>query len=268
MRKKKSDITPGVLIFFITFVFCGATMAGLKTEAIQYRLGEVSFTGYLVYDQALTSPRPGVLVIHEWWGLNDYARRRAEMLAEQGYVALAMDMYGDGKVATHPDDARGFMNAVTENMPVAEQRFDKALSVLRAHPLVENGKQAAIGYCFGGGMVLHMARAGKDLAGVVSYHGSVATKVPAQKGTVRSKVRVFNGAADPFITAEQISDFKQEMEQAGVDYQFVNYPGVLHSFTNPDADKVAEKFTMPLAYDARADKDSWQQTLKFFEEIF
>ena len=242
--------------------------AALKTSEVVYKVGDQSFTGYLAYDDAIKGKRPGVLVVHEWWGHNAYARTRAEMLAELGYTAFALDMYGSGKLADHPDDAKSFMQAVVSNMPEAEKRFDKAKSILQAQPTVDAGHIAAIGYCFGGGIVLHMARVGDDLDGVVSFHGSLGTEKPAEKGRVTARVRVFTGAADPFAPPELVTAFEQEMQQAGVDYRVQSYPGVKHSFTNPQADEFAKRFDMPLAYDKHADEDSWQRTQVFFEELF
>jgi dienelactone hydrolase len=257
-----------VLAFIFLCAFSFNAAAALKSEEIVYRVGDNEFTGYLVYDDAIKGKRPGVLVVHEWWGLNAYARQRADMLARLGYTAFALDMYGTGKVADHPDDAKSFMQAVTSNMPQAEQRFDMAKSILEKQPTVDPRHIAAIGYCFGGGIVLHMARAGDDLDGVVSFHGSLGTEVPAQKGQVKARVLVFTGGADPFAPPELVAGFEKEMQAAGVDYQLVSYPGVKHSFTNPDADKLGERFGMPLAYDKHADEDSWQRMQAFLTEIF
>jgi dienelactone hydrolase len=257
-----------VLAFICFCAFSFSAAAALKSEEIVYRVGDKEFTGYLVYDDAIKGKRPGVLVVHEWWGLNAYARKRADMLAQLGYTAFALDMYGTGKVADHPDDAKSFMQAVTSNMRQAEERFDMAKSILEKQPTVDPRHIAAIGYCFGGGIVLHMARAGDDLDGVVSFHGSLGTEVPAQKGKVKARVLVFTGGADPFAPPELVAGFEKEMQAAGVDYQLISYPGVKHSFTNPDADKLGERFAMPLAYDKHADEDSWQRTQTFLAEIF
>jgi dienelactone hydrolase len=221
--------------------------------------------GYLAYDSASDAKRPGVLVVHEWWGHNDYARERARMLAGLGYLALAVDMYGDGKTADHPKDAKAFATGVGAS---AQPRFEAAMAVLEAHPLFESGEIAALGYCFGGSQVLNMARKGLPLKGVVSYHGSLATKQPAAAGKFMAKVAVFTGEADPMIPSEQVAAFRSEMDNAGVDYSVVSYPGVKHSFTNPEADSFAARFDMPLAYDADADKDSWAKTETFLAELF
>jgi dienelactone hydrolase len=257
-----------IVLLVLATAGAGAAVAGLRTEVVEYRVGDDTFSGYLAWDDASAARRPGVLVVHEWWGHNPYARKRAEMLAGLGYTAFALDMYGSGKLADHPDDAKAFMTAVTSDMPAAEARFGKALELLRGQDTVDAQRIAAIGYCFGGGMVLHMARAGMDLDGVASFHGSLGTKTPAQPGRVKASVLVLNGAADPFVPPEQVQAFEQEMETAGVDFTLVNYPGVKHSFTNPDADSFGKQFDMPLAYDAKADADSWERLQVFLKTIF
>ena len=257
------------LMTFIALLFLTTTSYGaVKSEDISYKEGKTVLKGYLAYDDAIKGKRPGVLVVHEWWGHNDYARKRARMLARLGYTALAVDMYGDGKTANHPEDAKKFSNAVGSNLPLAKARFLAALKVLQGHNTVATDKTAAIGYCFGGGMVLQMARQGIDLDGVVSFHGSVATKTPAQPGKVKAKILVFNGANDSFVSPQQIAAFNQEMSAAGVTYSFVNLGGAKHSFTNPEADEFARKFKMPIAYNKAADDKSWQGMQTFFKEIF
>ena len=258
-------LTGLILLLVLASTGSGTALAGLRTEVIEYRLGDDTFSGYLAWDDASSARRPGVLVVHEWWGHNPYARKRAEMLAELGYTAFALDMYGSGKLADHPDDAKAFMTAVTSDMPAAEARFGKALEVLRRQETVDAERIAAIGYCFGGGMVLHMARAGMDLDGVASFHGSLGTQSPAQPGRVKASVLVLNGADDPLVPPEQVQAFEQEMQAAGVDYMLVNYPGVKHSFTNPGADSAGID---GLAYNAAADRRSWDSMQRFFSELF
>jgi len=259
---------------FILLVSCLAVYltnvahAEIRSEVVNYQIAGQSFTGYLSYDDSIIGKRPGVLVVHEWWGHNAYARKRTDMLAAMGYTAFALDMYGTGKLAEHPDDAQKFMQATLADINVAEARFNAAKQLLQNHPTVESNKIAAIGYCFGGGTVLHMARQGADLLGVVSFHGSLATKTVAQAGQVNADILVFNGADDPFVTAEQIDGLKAEMKSAGADLEFVNYPGVKHSFTNPAADDFGKRFNMPLVYNAEADKDSWQRMQVFLEKVF
>ena len=235
---------------------------------VSYQAGDTTLKGYLTSDPAKKGKRPGILVVHEWWGHNDYARKRARMLAELGYTALAVDMYGDGKTASHPDDAGKFAGEVRKNMPVAEARFKAAMDLLKSQSNVEGTHIAAIGYCFGGGIVLEMARRGVDLDGVASFHGSLGTAAPAQSGHVKAKVLVLNGAADPFTKPEQITTFQQEMETAGVDYKFINYEGAKHSFTNPEANNFGQKFNLPLEYNEEADRKSWAELQTFLKNIF
>jgi len=234
-------------------------------EEVEYVVNDVVFKGYLAYNDEAKGKRPGVLVVHEWWGHNKYVRDRARMLAALGYTALAVDMYGDGKLAVHPDDARKFARAVTENMEIAKTRFTAGMDLLRKHPTVNSQQIAAIGYCFGGGIVLHMARLGIDgLGGVVSFHGSLSTDTPAARGTVKAKILVCHGGVDPFITQEQVDTFKEEMQNAEADFKFIVYPEASHSFTNPAADKHGG----PLKYNAEADKKSWSDMQGFFKALF
>ena len=240
----------------------------IKGEPVDYKAGGVTMKGYLAYDENIKGKRPGVLVVHEWWGQNEYSRKRARMLAELGYTALAVDMYGEGKTATHPDDAIKFSSETMKNFPVAKERFESAMNFLKKQRTVDPDRIAAIGYCFGGGVVLNMARQGVDLKAVASFHGSLAAIKPAQTGTMKAKIRVYNGEDDKFMPNEAIDAFMQEMRDAKVDFQFINYPGAIHAFTNPEADELGKKFGLPLAYNAEADKRSWADMANFFAEVF
>ena len=255
-------------ILLMGLIYVAPVAAEVTGTEINYQSGDTTMKGYLATDPSKKGKRPGILVVHEWWGQNDYARKRARMLAELGYTALALDMYGEGKTAEHPDDAGKFSGELRKNMPVAKARFLAALKLLQSQPSVQADKIAAIGYCFGGGVVLEMARRGVDLKGVASFHGSLGTAEPAQKGEVKAKVLVMNGDDDPFTKPEQITAFKQEMQDAGVDFEFIGYPGAKHSFTNPDADSYGQKFNLPLAYNAEADRASWAEMQRFFQRIF
>lgn len=254
----------GILLVILS----NAALAAVKGEEVQYRADGVTMKGYLAYDDAVKGKRPGILVVHEWWGHNDYSRMRARMLAEMGYTALAVDMYGSGKIADHPDNAKQFMSEVGGNLPLMKQRFKAAERTLKKHKTVDDKRLGAIGYCFGGAVVLNMARQGEKLAGVVSFHGSLGTSEPARRGKVKAEVLVLNGAEDPFIASDQIEAFKKEMDNADAKYRFINYPGAQHSFTNPDADAYGKKFNMPLVYNAEADKQSWAEMSKFFDRLF
>ena len=258
-----------VLVSLVSFLlFSNCLRAEIVTKVINYSDGETNMNGYLAYDNNIKGKRPGIIVVHEWWGHNDYAKKRARMLAELGYHAIALDMYGDGKQADHPSDAGKFSGAVKKNMAVAEKRFMAAYKVLQDQNNVAKDKIGAIGYCFGGGIVLEMARRGVDLDGVVSFHGSLGAETAAKKGNVKAKILVANGQADPFIKKESISAFKKEMKAANVDFTFIDYPGAKHAFTNPGADIYGKKFKIPLAYNAEADKKSWAEMKRFFSEIF
>jgi dienelactone hydrolase len=240
----------------------------IQGKTVEYSAQGVVMKGYLAYDEAIKGKRPGVLVVHEWWGLNDYARKRAQMLAELGYTALAVDMYGDGKQAMHPDDAGKFSSELMKNFDVAKARFLAAMDFLKQQPTLDFTCIAAIGYCFGGGVVLNMARQGVDLQGVASFHGNLAAVKPAQPGGIKAKILVLHGADDKFVPSEQIEAFKEEMKSAAADFKFISYPGAVHSFTNPDADAYGKKFNLPLGYNADADRKSWDQLKKFLNGVF
>lgn len=238
------------------------------TEEVEYTVGDDAFTGFLAYDAAVEGERPGVLVVHEWWGHNDYVRSRAVQLAELGYTALALDMYGSGKVADHPDNAQQFMEEALANPELMGERFREAKQLLEQQPATDADRIAAIGYCFGGAVVLNMARAGVDLDGVASFHGVLATEQAAEPDTVTARVLVLHGEADPLVPPEQVEAFKAEMDAAEVDYEFIGYPGVQHSFTNPGATEVGEQFGMPLVYDEEADRHSWEALQAFLGSLW
>jgi dienelactone hydrolase len=252
-----------ILLASLTTFFSAA--AEVRHEEVTYSANGVTMKGYLAYDDAAKGKRPGVLVVHEWWGHNEYARQRARMLAALGYTALAVDMYGDGKQAAHPDEAGKFAAAVMQNMEGAKVRFMAAFDLLKKHKTVDGNRLAAIGYCFGGAMVLQAARWGLNLKGVVSFHGSYGTQTPAQAGKVKAAVLVCHGADDQFATAEQIAALKKEMADAKVDFQFISYAGAKHGFTNLDADEYGKKFGLPLAYNKMADEKSWATMQQFFK---
>jgi dienelactone hydrolase len=246
----------------------GTTYAKVVGEEVEYTGGGVTMKGYLTYDDAIKGKRPGVLVVHEWWGHNEHARNSAHKLAELGYTALAVDMYGDGKTADHPKDAGAFAGEVKKNMDAATERFAAAKKLLAEHKTTDNTRIAAIGYCFGGGIVLEMARQGMDLDAVVSFHGGLGTQSPAQPGKVKAKVLVCNGAADVFVKPEEIAAFKEEMKNAKVDFEFKSYPDAKHAFTNPAATENGKKFELPLAYNEAADKQSWSDMKTFLQQVF
>jgi len=259
------------VISIVTFFSCAEKQKveiELVENEVEYRTDSTLMKGYLVYDGNLEGKRPGVLIVHEWWGHNEYARKRARMLAELGYTALAIDMFGDGKQANHPEDAGKFVQEIFSNLPEAEARFLAAYELLKKHETTDSERIAAIGYCFGGSVALHMARIGTDLKAAASFHGGLQAITPAEPNKVKAFVLVCNGADDPLVPAAQIEAFKNEMDNAGVKYEFKNYPGAVHSFTNPAADEFGKKFNMPLAYNENADKESWTELQKVLKDVF
>ena len=239
--------------------------AAVQSKAVQYKHGDLTLQGHLAWDDSVEGKRPGVLVVHEWWGLNDYARHRAEQLAAMGYVAFALDMYGKGKVTEHPSEAGQWSTQVRENVDEWRARGMAGLEILRQHPLVDTTRLAAIGYCFGGATVLELAYAGTDLKGVVSFHGALPVAADDDAERIKAKILVCHGAVDAFIPEAQIQQFRGVLEKAGADYQMIYYAGARHSFTNPDADK---RGIGGLKYDKNADGRSWRHMQNLFAEIF
>jgi dienelactone hydrolase len=253
-------------LILIGLALASASHAAIVAKEVEYRDGNTPLKGYLAYDDAMKDRRPGLLVVHEWWGLTRHPRELARELAAKGYTVLAADMYG--KVAEDPKVAGELMNGVMGSPEIMKSRFEAAKNFLAAQPTVDPKRLGAVGFSMGGRVVLSMARMGDDLAGVVSVYGNLETNTPAKAGVTRSRVLVINAAGDPFVKPESIPAFKKEMEAAKVNYRFVEYPGVKHGFSNPDATKNGKKFDMPIAYNAAADRKSKEEMLKFFSEIF
>lgn len=243
------------------------TAVKVKGEEVVYSADSTSMKGYIAYDENITTKRPGIIVIHEWWGHNNYVRERADQLAELGYTAIAIDMYGDGQTANHPDDAGKFAMSVMSDLPEATARFNAAMELLKAHKSVDPDRIAAIGYCFGGSVALTMANSGADLDAVAAFHSGVQLPVMPGKD-LKARVLVCNGADDPFVSAESVAAFKSAMDGTGLTYEYIAYPGVVHSFTSKEADANGEKFQLPLKYDAGADTQSWERMTSLFSEVF
>lgn len=249
---------------FILFLVTTPLFSQITKEAVTYSDGTVTCKGYLVYDASAKGALPGVLVVHEWWGLNTYAKHRAEMLAELGYVALAVDMYGDGTVATTPQDAGKLAGAVKGNPQLMRKRINAALAYLKTLKQVNTAKTAAIGYCFGGTVALELARSGAAVNGVVSFHGALATKEPATE-PFTAKVLVCHGAADPFVPDTEVAAFTAEMNNVKADWQFNAYSYAVHAFTNPQSGSDPSRGA---AYNEKADTRSWAAMQVFFNELF
>lgn len=251
-------------IVLCSIALARSARAEVQSREIEYKQGSTVLQGFAAWDDDIHQKRPGVLVVHEWWGHNQHARNQALRLAKAGYVGFALDMFGKGKVTTHPADAQGFVAEATKDPQLEKARFDAALAQLKKLPQVDPAKLAAIGYCFGGGVVLDMVRQGAKFGAVATFHGSLASKLQAKKG-IKARILVMTGEADSFVPAEQVAAFKKEMSDAGAQVEVKTYPGVKHAFTNPDAAKAG----MPaLAYDAAADSDSWQALLKLLAQTF
>jgi dienelactone hydrolase len=239
----------------------------LKEQMVSYTLDSSTMNNFVVYDGNLEGKRPVVLVIHEWWGLNDYVNMRARELAKLGYIAMAVDMYGDGKMGNDPKEAESLATPFYMKPEKAKPIFEAALNKLKEFNQADTTKVAAIGYCFGGAQVINLAKMGEDLKGVVSFHGNL-TVVPADKDLLKAPILVCHGADDPFVPSSEVDKFKKQMDSIDANYTFKAYPGAVHAFTNPNATALGEKFNMPIKYNAAADSASWKDMKDFFQVIF
>ena len=239
--------------------------AKVRGKLVEYKQGDVVLEGYLAYDDAAKGKRPGVLVAHAWMGLDDNAKKRADMLAQLGYVAFAADIYGKGVRPKNRDEAAAQAGKYKTDRALLRARVNAALAELAKDPHVDATKLAAIGYCFGGTTVLELGRSGATVAGVVSFHGGLDSPTPADGKKIKARLLVLHGAADPFEKPADFAAFQQELADAKVDWQLVEYGGAVHCFTDPTAGGDA---STGCAYDAKADARSWQAMRAFFDELF
>jgi dienelactone hydrolase len=253
------------ILCLVFLLFPMAARAELVSQLVDYKDGEVNLRGYLVYDDAVEGKRPGIVVVHDWMGSGEYSNWRAEELAKLGYIAFAVDMYGKDNLPQNTDEAAALAGKFKSDRQMMRDRAGAGYEVLKLHPLSDPEKMAAIGYCFGGTVVLEMARAGLDLDGVASFHGGLDSPDPGAGQNIKGSVLVLHGADDPFVPEADIAAFKKEMEDAGADLRFVAYPGAVHSFTQTKADEDTMDGT---AYNAEADQDSWEKMKELFNEIF
>jgi dienelactone hydrolase len=238
--------------------------AAIKEEPVTYQDGGTTMKGFVVYDDAVQGKRPGIVMVHEWWGITKHVHGEAQKFAQQGYTAFIADMYGDAKTADNPSDAGALAGAVMKDPSVMEARFNAAQSQLARHPSVDPTRIGAVGYCFGGAVVLNMARAGANLAAVTGFHASLGLNTPAPKpGTVKAKILVLNGADDPFVKREDYDALRKDFDAAKVDYRVITYPGAVHAFTNPEATELGRKFNLPLRYDEKVDREATAEAAKF-----
>lgn len=255
-------------LIWLSFLWMGVAFnahAEIQTQAVTYQDEDTRLTGYLYWDDSIQDKRPGILVIHEWWGLNEYAKKRASMLAELGYVAFAADMYGSGRVTDAPEQAKEWMQEVTADVEGWQLRADLGLQQLLNSDLVDTDNLAAIGYCFGGGTVLQMSYGNTPVKGVVSFHGSLPAAPEEKIGKIKPSILVLHGNADSFVAPEVIANFRNKLDMAGADWEMNTYGGARHGFTNPNAGK---RGMDNLKYDAEADSRSWLRMQSFFNEIF
>ncbi|WP_235906114.1 dienelactone hydrolase family protein [Ginsengibacter hankyongi] len=238
----------------------------IKEEPVTYNVSGKEYNGYITYDSNQVGKRPGVLVVHEWWGLTDYPRMRAKELAALGYVAMAVDMYGGGKIAPDPKTAMALATPYYKEPTLAKTVLDAAINKLKTFPETDTSKLAAIGYCYGGYIVLNAVKLGADLKGVVSFHGDLSGVAP-NKNLIKAKILICHGDSDQFVNPE-VAGFKKSMDSAGVDYTFKSYANATHAFTNPASDENGKKFNMPIKYNAAADTASWNDMKEFFKKIF
>jgi dienelactone hydrolase len=254
-----------LLMILAVMFFSVNAEASVKTTTVEYKQGDTTLEGYLAWDDAKTAKRPGVLIVHEWTGLNDHMKQRAEMLAKLGYVAFAADIYGKGiRPATQPEAAKT-AGIYKDDRPLMRARVRAGLDELKKQKLVDPQRIAAIGYCFGGTTVLELARDAADIRGVVSFHGGLSTPTPQDAKNIKGKVLALHGADDPFVKADEVAAFQDEMRKGGVDWQFVSYSNAVHSFTNKAAGNDNSKGA---AYNEKADRRSWEAMKAFFAEIF
>lgn len=252
------------LAIMIMILNTSAVFAQMREELVEYRQGDALLEGYLVYDDSFKGQRPGVLVVHDWLGVGSYVKARAQQLATMGYIAFAPDIYGKNVRPANAKEAAALAAQYKADPILLRLRVNAGLDILRNHPRVEPGRIAAIGYCFGGGTVLELARSGADIAAVVSFHGNLNTQTPDDAKNIRAKVLVLHGADDPFVPAAEVSAFQDEMRKAGVDWQMIIYGRAVHSFTNPGS---GSNLMSGAAYDRIADKRSFEAMKLFFAEV-
>jgi dienelactone hydrolase len=267
--KTKNLIT--VLIIFImtmtTTLFAEkSSTSKIKEQIITYSVGNIDYKGFLAYVENLKGTRPAILIVPEWWGLNDYTKMRARKLAELGYVAFAVDMFGNGKIAENPTEAQSLTKSFYSNPQLSKLILEAALVKIKALKETDGSKILAIGYCFGGSVVLNCAKLGMDFKGVVSFHGGLKG-VPADKNLLKAKILVCHGGDDKFVSQSDVNTFKHHLDSIGADYKLIVYPNATHAFTNPASTETGKKFNMPIAYNEKADKDSWNDMKLFFKSI-
>ena len=265
---------PGILILIIiamipvsSVLFAGSPAPVLKVEMISYKVGDSTYKAYIAYDQNIKGKRPVILVVHEWWGLNDYPKMRARKLAELGYFAVAVDLFGNGKVAANPKEAQELTKPFYKDPDLAKNRMEAAVQKIGEYQQADTTNLVAVGYCFGGGMVLDAAKLGGDYKAVVAFHPALPG-MPPDKKLLTSKILVCYGESDKFVSMAAADKFKHQLDSIGADYTFKSYPNATHAFTNPASTETGKKFKMPIEYNPEADKKSWNDMRVFLAGVF
>src|SRR5664280_1165612 len=269
---KKQIVSKSIIIFIIMLSISsigksGALSPNIKEANVSYTSGGVTYKGFIAYDDNIKGKRPAILIVPEWWGLNDYPRMRARKLAELGSIAMAADVFGDGKIAANPTEAQEFATPFYKDPSRVKSILDAALMKLKAYSQTDPNNIAAIGYCFGGYVALNYAKLGADLKGVVSFHGGMGG-APVDKKLLKAKVLVCQGGSDKFVAQKDVDKFKHQLDSIGADNSVKIYANATHAFTNPDATETGKKFNMPIEYNAEADRNSWNDMKMFFGKIF
>ncbi len=268
MRRKSFYL---LLVFVSTltvaFIYSKKANSIIKEQDITYSLDGLTFKGFVSYDESLKGTRPVVLIVHEWWGLNDYTKKRARQIAELGYLAMAVDVFGNGKNANDPHQAQDLTRPFYNDPQLAKKRLDAAVEKIKTYSQADTSNLGAMGYCFGGYVVLNAAKLGANFKGAVVFHGGLGG-APARKDLLKSKILVCYGASDKIVTEQDLNSFKHQMDSIGADYRVKIYPNATHAFSNPDATVLGKKFNLPLEYNPEADINSWNDMKAFFYKIF
>lgn len=258
-----------IVLLSSTLIAAAQRETSIKEQAVTYTSNGVTLKSFVYYNAKQKGKRPAVIVVPEWWGNNDYSKMRAHKLAELGYIAIATDFYGEDKIAANPGQAQEMATPFYKDAQLGESRIVAAISKLKEFPQTDENKIAAIGYCFGGSMVLNAATLGtSDLKGVVSFHGGLGTVPPATAGSVKSKILVCHGEADKFVPPADVAKFKNNLDSLSIPYTFIAYPNATHAFTNPQSTETGKKFKMPIEYNEAADNKSWNDMKAFFKQLF
>jgi dienelactone hydrolase len=260
---------PGLILILIlsSFIHTRIMASTIREETVSYTANGVTMKGFVAFDGNLKGKLPVVLIVHEWWGLKEYEKMRAREFAEMGYLAMAVDMFGEGQTASDPKQAQALAMPFYQDPGLAKTRLDAAITKILTYPQADPGKRVAVGYCFGGFVVLNCAKLGADLDAVVSFHGGLGG-VPADKSLLKAKILVCQGESDKFVTLQDLQTFRHQMDSISADYTVRTYANATHAFTNPDATRTGKEFNLPIEYNAAADKASWNDMKIFLKRVF